>query len=161
MSEIRHLLKDELPLCLEHGKAFHKEFNLAGSFVPEVFIRNWNIFYERNIGTVLTLWDDRHTLIGGLGGLLAPDLFDARLCASEIFWFVAKEHRAGSGALRLLKAYEDWAFEQGAVEARLVFLKGGVADERLEKVYRKMGYREREIGFYKPLVNFSELTWPS
>lgn len=158
---IRPLEQDELPRCIEHGKAFHAEFQLDGEFVPEVFLRNWNRFYERQIGTVLSLWHDDQ-LIGGLGGLLTPDLFDDRLCATEIFWFVSAPHRHGSGALRLLDAYERWAFISGAVECRLLYLNGVDRERDLQfhRVYERRGYRMRETGWIKPLVNLSELVWP-
>lgn len=156
---IRSLIRAELPLCVEHGQAFHAEFQLTGAFVPEVFLRNWNMFYERQIGTVLSLWAD-DSLVGGIGGLLTPDLFDDRLCATEIFWFVGKTHRRGSGAIRLLDAYEQWAFSSGAVECRLVYLNGGEQDARLHALYERRGYRIRETGWAKPLVNLSELVWP-
>lgn len=158
---IRPLEKDELPRCIEHGKAFHAEFQLAGEFIPEVFLRNWNTFYDRQIGTVLSLWHDDQ-LIGGLGGFLAPDLFDDRLCATEIFWFVSKPFRTGSGAIRLLDAYERWSFISGAVECRLLYLNGedGAQDERFHRLYRSRGYYMRETGWIKPLVNLSELVWP-
>lgn len=155
-STIRPLTIEELPLCCEHGRAFHAEFQLAGEFIPEVFLRNWRVFYERNMGVVLALWNGDQ-LIGGLGSLLAPDLFDDRLCATEIFWFVDRAHRRGRGGIRLLDAYERWAFGQGAVEVRLAYLNGGVQDEGLHRLYTRRGYMIRETGWMKPLVNLQEL----
>lgn len=156
---IRPLRADELPQCCVHGKAFHAEFQLAGEFIPDVFLRNWRMFYDRGLGCVFALWHDDH-LVGGLGGLLAPDLFDDRLCAHEIFWFIDRAYRQGRGALRLLDAYETWAFEHGAVEVRLVYLNGGEHDEGLHRCYARRGYKIRETGWYKPLVNLQELSWP-
>ncbi len=158
MTAIRALTQEELPLCVDHGCAFHAEFQLAGSFVPEVFLRNWTRFYELQVGVVLSLWD-ADLLVGGLGGLLAPDIFDDRLCANEIFWFVSRPYRSGRGGIRLLDAYERWAFDHGAVEARLVYLNGGVHDDGLHRLYARRGYRIRETGWTKPLVNLSELVW--
>lgn len=155
---IRALTCEELPLCIDHGKAFHAEFHLDGQFIPEVFLRNWTHFYDRKIGVVLSLWDD-HQLIGGLGGLLAPDLFDDRLCANEIFWFVSNPYRTGRGGIRLLDGYERWAFDNGAVEARLVYLNGGEHDEGIHRFYARRGYQIRETGWCKPLANFSEHVW--
>ena len=45
-------------------------------------------------------------LIGGLGVLPVPDVYDGRVTATELFWYLAPEHRHGTGAMRLLKAFE-------------------------------------------------------
>lgn len=160
MDVIRHLTKGELSLCIPQGFSFHQEFKLPGRFVPEVFARNWNHFYDEGIGSVIGLWREQE-LIGGLGGLLSHDLFDDRRVATEIFWFVSPAHRGGSGGYRLLKAYEAWAFTQGAVEVRLLYLVGGVKDAQFERLYEKLKYRKIEIGWAKPLVDLGALTWPS
>ena len=160
MDVVRHLTKEELPLCIPHGLAFHQEFKLPGKFVPEVFLRNWHHFYDEGFGTVISLWRD-HELVGGLGGFVFCDLFDDRRVATEIFWFVAPAHRGGSGGFRLLKTYESWAFMQGAVEARVLYLVGGMHDERLAQLYQKLGYHQVEIGWAKPLVDPGAFTWPS
>lgn len=151
---LRHLAQEELPLCIPHGIAFHAEFKLPGKFVPDVFLKNWNRFYDLGMGTVASLWHEQE-LVGGLGGIVSHDLFDDRRVATEIFWFVAAAHRGGSGGLRLLKMYEDWAFAQGAVETRLVYLVGGPHD------YARLGYQQVEIGWAKPLVDLGAFTWPS
>lgn len=159
MDVIRHLTKVELPLCVPHGFSFHQEFNLPGKFVPEVFLRNWNHFYDEGFGTVISLWREQE-LVGGLGGILSHDLFDDRRVATEIFWFVAPAHRRGSAGIRLLKTYERWAFTQGAVETRMLYLVGGEQDERLAQLYQKLGYHQVEIGWAKTLIDLEEFVWP-
>lgn len=160
IEHVRHLSKEELPLCIPHGLAFHKEFKLPGKFVPDVFLRNWNAFYDQHQGTVISYWNDRE-LIGGLGGFIFRDLFDDRVVATEIFWFVDAAHRNRSAGFRLLKAYESWAFGQGAVETRVLYLVGGEHDEQLGRLYQKLGYKQIEIGWAKPLVDLGAFTWPS
>lgn len=160
MSTTRHLTREELPLCIPHGFAFHQEFKLPGKFIPEVFLRNWNLFYERGDGTIIGLWDGEQ-LIGGVGGFMYHDLFDDRRVATEIFWFVDPSHRQRTGGFHLLKQYEVWAFTQGAVEVRVLYLVGGVNEDRLPLLYQKLGYHQVEVGWAKPLVNLGAFTWPS
>ncbi len=149
-TEIRALSRIELPQCVPYGREFHAEFQLPGEFKPSVWLRNWQTFYDRYPATVLGLWKDGQ-LIGGLGALIVPDLCDGRLCASELFWFVSKEHRLGSGGIRLLIAFEDWAREEGADEARMVHIARGEHQESLARVYETRGYERLEICYRKPL----------
>lgn len=142
--DIRHLTIGELPLCLPYGEQFHAELKLPGKFVDSTFMTTWMTFYTQFPATVIGLWKDGQ-LVGGIGALIAPDLNDGRLCANELFIFIPVEHRAGSGLLRLLRAYKAWAVEKGAEEIRLThFLTTPERDEQFDRLYRAIGCRQFE-----------------
>jgi hypothetical protein len=148
--EIRPIKAHEIHLCVPFGEAFHAELHLAGEFIPECFVTNWLMFLASDHAVILGLWKDG-ALIGGLGGMLAPDLYDGRLYAQEFFWFIGKDHRSGTGALRLLRAFEQWATARHATELRMVHLVGEQADD-LDAFYKKLGYATVEVGYRKPLM---------
>lgn len=141
---IRPLSIGELPLCLPYGQEFHDEMKLPGAFVDSTFMTTWMTFYTQCRATVIGLWKDGQ-LVGGIGALLAPDLNDGRLCGTEIFLFIGKEHRKSSGLLRLLRAYKQWVLDQGGVEARLThFIGDPERDAHFDRLYRSLGYRPLE-----------------
>ncbi len=149
MTTVRPLKVHELHDCVPFGQAFHEELRLAGSFVPQHFVDNWITFLASYPAVIFGLFKD-DVLIGGLGGMIAPDLYDGRLYAQEFFWFIGKEHRVGSGALRLLRTFERWAIDRQATEIRMVHVVGTQADD-LEAFYRSLGYAKVEVCYRKPL----------
>lgn len=151
--EIRPLKMHEVILCVPFGQKFHTELKLAGTFIPDVFVNNWLSFLSSYPSVILSLWHEEQ-LVGGLGGMITPDLNDLRPCAQEFFWFVDPAHRVGTGAIRLLKAFEAWATEKQAVEIRMVHMISP-QDAQLERVYHKLGYTRVEICYRKSLVKES------
>lgn len=149
-TRIRPLTVEEIPLCIPFGQAFHAEMQLPGAFLPDTFVKNWTTFLSQFPAVILGLFKDG-ALVGGISGMMTPDLFDARLTAQEFFWFMDAAHRSGTGAMRLLKSFEAWGKERGAVEMRMVHMVGK-NDAQLERIYKKLGYRTLEVCYVKPLV---------
>ena len=150
--DIRPASLHELHLCVPFGEAFHKEMQLPGEFVGQIFVESWIAILATIPSAILLLFKDE-TLIGGIGGIVSPDLNDGRLRAQEFFWFVDKAHRGGSGAIRLVDAFEDWAASKGAVEVDMVHLLTVDTNEQpnFEKFYTHRGYDKLEVHFRKPL----------
>lgn len=153
---IRCLAPWEIDLCIPCGHAFYREMGLIGAFVPAVFVQTWQTLFRTIPSDILSLWHDE-TLIGAFGVTLLPDLMDGRLTATEMFWYIDPAHRKGTGALRLLRAFEDWADEHHAVECRLTHLltageqTGDPTEVALARVYRRLGYAPTEVSWHKAL----------
>jgi GNAT superfamily N-acetyltransferase len=149
-SLIRPLAPAEYPLMVPMGQRFHAEMQLPGAFIPEVFLKNWQAYTASGFtAVVLSLWKGP-VLAGGFGAMLCPDLLDGRLTATEFFWFMDPEHRFGMGAIRLIRAFEAWAAEHGAVEARIAHLARHNA-EQLQRIYTKLGYAPLDVSYVKAL----------
>lgn len=146
---IAPLALTQLRRCVPFAQRFHAEMKLPGQLLETVWLKNWTTFLTSYNATIHALWKGEE-LIGGLGGMIVPDLLDGRLTASELFWFMHPDHRGGTGALRLLARYEQWAAEQGAVEVRMVHLVGH-HDQQLQRIYEKRGYTCLEMCYWKPL----------
>lgn len=154
MMTVRPLTVRELPLCEGFAREFYAEKQIPGAFDMQKFLNTWTFFLTTYHAAVFTLWRDE-TLIGGLGATITPDLYDGRLTATELFWFVTKEERKGSGAWLLVEAFEAWALEQHAVELRLAFLLTDMADQenplRLLPIYKRKKYRPADVTCIKTL----------
>ena len=61
---------------------------------------------------------------------------------------VAQSHRAQGIGEQLMRAIEDWAREHGAVYTSLLYNKG---NERVARLYDRLGYSTGSIGMVKPL----------
>lgn len=148
---VRALTIEELPICVEHAKAFHIEKQLPGSLVPDVFLKNWTSFLTNYPSVVLGLWIEGE-IAGALAALVTPDLSDGRITATEMFWYQRPEYRSGLNAFKLIDAFEDWGHEQGAVEFRLMHMlmpNEDPATVRLAPIYKRRKYRPLEVGYYK------------
>lgn len=149
---IRPLTIDELPLCESFARGFFEEKQLPGTFSMDVFIRNWTAFLTQYQATILTLWDGAE-LLGGLGAMVTPDLFDGRLTATEMFWYMKPSARHGLGAFQLVDAFEAWGNRMGVAEFRLAHMLMPGEDPatiRLAPIYRRRKYRALDVSYIKP-----------
>lgn len=147
-STIRALTVEELPLAAQRGHEFYVEAKLPGTFSVVLFVTLWTELLRNESGVMLGLWVDEECA-GALAAMVAPDIYDGRLIATEFFWFVRAEYRGGTASIRLIRAYEEWALAKGvaSTDIRMSVLQG-VNDEQIEHLYRKLGYRplERQWG---------------
>jgi GNAT superfamily N-acetyltransferase len=146
---IRALTVAELPLCVPFGQAFFEEFQLRGTFHPEHFLKTWTVFVEQ-LGAVVLALSVNEQVIGGLGALDSLDVFTGERVATEMFWYIDPAHRTGTGALRLLRAFEAWGRSRGATELRLshFMMKN---NDPLQRLYEHRGYTLLEQGYQKRL----------
>ncbi|MBF0260273.1 MAG: hypothetical protein HQL97_00375 [Magnetococcales bacterium] len=148
---IRPLTIAELPLCESFARGFFEEKKLPGTFSMETFIQNWTAFLTQYQATILTLWDGPD-LLGGLGAMITPDLFDGRLTATEMFWYLKPQARHGLGAFKLVDEFEAWGDSKGAVEFRLahMLMPGeSPATVKLAPIYKRRKYRALEVSYIK------------
>lgn len=88
-------------------------------------------------------------ILGGIVGFLGPMWFNpATRCATELAWWVAEEHRGGTAAIKLYRAFERWADEQGA---DVIVMSDLVVDGETPaaKLFEKLGYATVERAHIK------------
>lgn len=95
---------------------------------------------------VLFVAEDNNKLVGMLVGVVNESLFSNDKIASELAWFVEKEYRGTSMALRLLAEFEKWAKLQDCSFIAMIDLHR-VND--LENMYNKLGYELAEKTYMK------------
>lgn len=148
---VRPLEVYELPLCEPHGQGFYRDWPRHGIFDLETFIGHWTRLLS--IGAVLFgAWKEEE-LIGGLGTVLQPDLYDGHRIAQECFLYVAPEHRQSTALLRLLTAYHDFA-DQHDAECRIEHLLSpdevDPREVKLAKLYRRLAYHPIAVAWSRP-----------
>ncbi len=143
----RPLTIEELPLCLPFGQAFFREFNLRGVFNPDHFLETWTKFFWSVPCVVIGVFQDG-ALVGGMGAISSKDMFTGDQVATELFWYIEAGHRTGTGAVRVLRAYEEWGKRQGVDELRISHFKMK-NDEQLQRMYEHRGYVLLEQGYQK------------
>jgi GNAT superfamily N-acetyltransferase len=150
---IKPIRVDQLPLCYKFGRAFHEERDVPGTFSEETFCKNWTLFLQSPITTMLGLWKDGQ-LVGGIGGIVMADLTTGDMAASELFWYVDPEHRGGSWSVRLIKEFRAWGKSIGATRFRMVHMLMKTehpSEVKLHALYEHLGLRAVEVAFDGPI----------
>jgi len=85
--------------------------------------------------------------VGFVAGAVTPFLLGTHKLATEIAWWVEPEHRGNGRGLDLLSAFEYWAIN--VAQAKLISMSS--LDKKVEKYYKKNGYKLYERAYMKVL----------
>lgn len=133
---IRRAVAADIPQLLDWGARFHAQ-GVAGPRYDREAVAAMLSHLIGGAGAVL-MHDD-----GMIGGVLAPAYCDpAWLMAVELFWWADRDGMA------LLRAFEDWARENGAAEVRMTSL---ATLPRADVLLRRKGYAPIEISYTRGL----------
>lgn len=136
----------DLPRMEEAAREFYAASRFLRVFDPARFVGLWAQMISVGIGVIYVLGEER--IEGALGGMVYPEPYSGDLVATEFFWFVRPGHRGGGMAL--YRAFESWARERGCSQLRMVHLADSMP-EKLDRVYRRMGYEPAEVLYVKEL----------
>lgn len=128
------------------------EFRDSSEFLegdPAIFVQSWTAILNAGLGVIL-IQRENDKIIGAISGVAHPDPNTGRRNATEFFWFVSKEHRHGGAGIRLYKAFEHWATENCCVQIQMGHLCD-VMPETVAGMYQRLGYKQAEVRFTKPL----------
>jgi len=92
--------------------------------------------------------EDESGIFGMVLGLVAPYFFSDKTYASDLLLYVEPTRRGSPTAVRLVRRFESWAFEQG-VEEILLGISTGINPEATVCVYERLGYRVATYGLTK------------
>ncbi len=152
---IRKLTPDEVHLLAPSLKSFFAEGSLPGGFDVRHFIQSWRRLIESKIGVVFGVFQDGGAtdgaLIGSLGAVLCPNLCAPNSMAVESFWYVLPGQRGTTAALKLLRAFEGWAKDQGCRIVAMIHLEN-LQPAKLGKLYDRMGYKKVETHWVREIV---------
>lgn len=156
-TNIRKATPDELEsLFNQTGEYFYQEKQLPGRFDTEKAVEAWKGIFLRlpSVIFVAETYDPERgemELDGILGAIITNEIYDGRKIATEMFLFTVADARVWA-FYKLLKAYHQWAKEEGAVETRMThIISNGTYEpnEALERIYRKLGYRQLEMNYIR------------
>lgn len=129
--------EDDLPRIVKYGQAFHDASGQPFPYDP-VASGAFALGLVKSPDGVVIMGD--HGMIGGaiVSAYCAPEW----RMAVELFWWAEK------GGLGLLRAFEEWAAENGASEVRMTSL---ASLPRADALLRRKGYGAAEISYRKVL----------
>jgi GNAT superfamily N-acetyltransferase len=145
--QIREATVEDFPRMESCAREFFSQSRFLKGFDPGVFASTWAGLLASGAGAIFLL-EDENEIHGALGGVAYPDPHTGDLLATEFFWFVSAGHR-GQG-LRLLKTFETWARAKGCRQIRMAHLVD-LMPEKLEAVYKRLGYAPAEVLYVKEL----------
>jgi GNAT superfamily N-acetyltransferase len=151
---IRQATIEDAPRILAAVVSHYKETNnskiggiLDVPFVIAVIEENLTCRFDDG---VVYIAEDDVDLIGFILGrsLGESPLFLGQRIAGEPFWWVREGHRRTGLGLTLLRMLEDWAVKTGHD-----YIQGGAMDDRIGKVWERMGYSNTGVIYMKRISN--------
>lgn len=143
----------DLPKLAACAEEFYSRSRFLHGFDLSRFVAMWTGLLESGSGVIFALQDDSGEITGTIGGLAYPDPYSGELIATEFFWYAREGHR-GAG-LKLYREFERWAIAQGCSQLRMVHLLDSMP-EKLERVYRHLGFEAVETHYTKDLKSWLE-----
>lgn len=143
---IRLATIEDMPQLLRMGEAF---FNSSG-------YDDFTSFNKSDAESTLNnLIQGESLLTDGKNAMLGYVVFPMFLNAStmvaqELFWWVDESARSSKLGIQILKAAEDLARFQGATAMMMLSIKE-LDGEKVNKLYSRLGYREREQTYMRAL----------
>lgn len=136
MTVIRATLED-IPKITDLAEEMHPEGDYADvPFCREMYEDFLRIAIAQDTYAVF-LYETGGEITGGLMASVFCYLFSPRLQAADMGFFVKKKYRGSMAAPQLVKAYEQWARDKGALKIRLDV---STADTKAGAFYERMGY---------------------
>jgi GNAT superfamily N-acetyltransferase len=100
-------------------------------------------------GLFLVAETETDGVIGGVGGLISPHFYaPMHLLSTEMFLWVAEEHRKSTVGPRLLKEFEKRSKEAGC---KYIAMTSTVHTPNFKSYLDKKGYKEAETSFLKEI----------
>lgn len=112
--EIRLATIDDLEALVMMGAMFHTEspFNGRVAYDPDR-VRDLIIALIEAPEGVVFVADVEGDPVGAICGIKTCPWFSSAPLAQEVAWFLDPDFRSGRTGLRLLRAFEQWAIEEG------------------------------------------------
>ena len=137
---IRPATHEDIPRLIELGEQMHVESRFASLPFDRDKVRGLFAHLIESPDGLLLVAEIDGVPIGGFAGYVVEHYFARTKVASDFGLFIEPASRGGMTAPRLLKAYIEWAKEQGAVMIQ-AGITTGVHVEQTTRLYEKLGFR--------------------
>ena len=140
MVDIRAAHEEDIGRLVQLGRAMQEEsprFSRMGYSASKVWSLFINLIANEDAVVLVAVVDGE--IVGMLMGYVTEQFFSHVRSASELVVYVTPECRGGRAAVRMIQAFEMWAFERGAKEIQLG-VSTEVDAERTVGFYQRMGY---------------------
>lgn len=146
---IRDATTEDLDALVSLGMQYTTLRKNGGPLIPneEAIATTVGEMLENSNQKILVL-DSPEGILGTLAVSLYRHPFSGEATAFEVFWWVnPAADAAGIRSVRLLKAAEDWATENGCT----LFQTGSPKGSPVGRLYERLGFRETETMYQRRL----------
>lgn len=91
-------------------------------------------------GLILVCEDELHTIVGMYVGVVSDHYFSDARYATDLLLYVDPKHRGGLCAVRMIRAFAEWAKGRGALEIA-PGCSTEVEPQKVRKLYEALGFR--------------------
>lgn len=146
---IRDCLEKDIPAIVNMSRDFwqHTEYKNE-EFQEFAVIAMINQTMKDKLSLVLEIGGSVEGFVCGIKGPLIAN-FDV-IAGTELAWWVNEDHRASSGGLKLLRAIEKKAKQEGIKYWNMAYMFSSMP-ESIKKIYESMGYKANECLYQKVL----------
>lgn len=145
---IREATEADIPAIARLGAEFHAAAGWADIFAYSVADCETSLGQLMGLDSFICLVAETDRIVGMTAGIVCPVYFNrAHLSGEELFWYVSEDAPQMTG-LRLLEALESAAKAKGCQSWQMKSL-AKLGGERMDRVYRRRGYRPSESTFIK------------
>lgn len=146
---IRPATADDIPRIIELGTLLHATSSYSKlAFVPAKAAAFMQALMERD-GVVFVAEIDG-VVVGGMAGGVVDQWFSDELIAYDFSIFVEPKRRNGLIAIKLMRAFEEWARIKGAKQVHMG-IGTDINVEGTSRLYEHMGFRHFGPLFVKEL----------
>ncbi len=146
---IRPMSPADVAQCIAFGKEMHDESYFKDmDFSEEKLQQLWHLITLKPDAFCAFVAEKEERIIGLFIGVCQEHWFGNDKVSCDLALFVTKEERGGTAAVRLIKAYEQWARDVGAAEIH-IGTSTNVNSERITKLFEKMGFGNKAFYFRK------------
>ena len=147
---VKRLAPGALPRIRRLGKMFADEVKLASGYSPAAHESIWRPLMLAGLADVFYTEDSAGELTGFLGCSYLPDLYSGVAGAQAQFWYIDKNHRKGSAAVRLFDAFEKEAKRRNTVKFTAGH-KVGINEDSMKNFLVRRGFVAGEIIYWRNL----------
>lgn len=147
LSKVRKATKEDSLDFAVLAKQFLRESKYPFSVDMEKLMESFTAACDNESFCVFLL-EEEGDIVGMLVGGLSSPLFSSDIVATELAWFVERQHRDGRGSLKLFNEYEKWAKEAGSKFITMVDID---TLQSLGSLYSRKGYTLTEKTYVKEI----------
>lgn len=129
-------------------KEMHKEGIYSKINPSEYKIKNFLLNKIRDKNSLVLILISDNKIIGLFIAEIQEYFFSTEKISMDIIFFILKSKRKAFGAIKLLQNYFNWA-ESYNVKEICLSTTNGVEVEKIEKMYRKLGFNRVGIMYKK------------
>ena len=140
--KVRTATLEDIEDAVRFGQLMHAESPHWSrlTFSPEKLRSTMTMLVNEPRAFLRVVCTDDGVPLGGMGALLMPHWASDDLYASDLFMFMHPEARGTLAPVRLVKAYRQWAKENGA-KLVLLGITTGVHTEQTAALFERLGMK--------------------